>query len=160
MSITQTQWHGNPRPRRAYAWTENTTTAASPYYKDGRTVAVYKSGWSWVPFAETGDDPTGATDIAGPAALVSVSLAGPFDFGTAINWTFTGDTTGATSDTYTVMQEVGMSPEEVLVDIAGILGAALGTDGVVTIDTTNPRQMDVAAAGTNTTFTVTTWTVT
>jgi hypothetical protein len=58
------------------------------------------------------------------------------------------------------MQEVGMSPEEVLVDIAGILGAALGTDAVVTIDAANPRQMDVAAAGTNTAFTVTTWTVT
>ena len=163
MALTQqTQWHGNPRPRKAYQWTDNSAVGESPYYKDNRTVPLYVHGVSLVPFAEVGDDPTGNIDTAGPAALVSVSLAGPFPVGTVINWVFTGDVSGAHADTYTVdsSRSNGMSPEEVIADIVGILNADLGADGVASIGGNSPRQMDVIPAGANAAFTATTWTVT
>lgn len=157
---TQTQWHGNPRPRRVYDWTENTGTATSPYYKDMRTVPLFATDWGFVPFAEKGDAPSAATDTAGPAAVVAVTLAGPYSFGDAVDWTFTGNVSGVHSDTYTVAQENGMSPEEVLFDISQILATDVGADGVVIINKDDARQMDVSAAGANATFTVTAWTVT
>ena len=159
--IAQSEWHGNPRPRLAYAWTEFVATVTAPNSYVG-TQPTYNSGWSLVPWAEKDDDPTGATVTAGAAALVEVNLAGPFPVGTVINWSFTGNVSGAHADTYTVdsTRSGGMSPEEVLVDIAAILAADVGANGVVEINADNARQMDVTAAGTNATFTVTTWTVT
>ena len=53
-----------------------------------------------------------------------------------------------------------MSPEEVLVDIAEIVQADVGADGVVVVNKDDARQLDVSAAGTNATFTVTAWVVT
>ena len=161
MALTQqTQWHGNPRPRKVYAWSDNAAVAESPYYKDNRTVPLYTHGWARVPFDEIGDDPTGNIDLAGPAALVSASLAGPFPFGTVVAWTFTGDVSGAYIDQYTVQQEVGMSPEEVVADIVDILNGAFGADGVASIGGNSPRQIDVIPAGANAAFTVTAWVVT
>jgi len=163
MALTQqTEWHGNPRPRLAYQWTDNAAVAESPYYKDGRTVPLYAHGVSMVPFAEVGDDPTGSIDTAGPAVSVAVELAGPFPVGTVVNWVFTGDSSGAHAGTYTVdnSRTNGMSPEEVLTDIAAILAADVGTAGVVDIAPALPRQMVLNIGSPNTTFTVTTWTVT
>jgi hypothetical protein len=112
-----------------------------------------------VPYAEKDEAATGATDVAGPAATVSVSLAGPFPLGTVVAWTFTGDSTTETNQ-YTVAKVNGMSPEEVLADIAPIVDGNFGADGVASIDEADPRQMNVTAAGANTTLTVTAWTVT
>ena len=157
--LAQNEWHGNPRPRPAYAWTEFVEQVEAPATHIG-LVPVHNSGWSLVPWAEKDADPTGATDIAGPLATVEVSLAGPFPFGTVINWVFTGDVSGAHADTYTVSYVNGLSPEEVLTDISIILAADVGADSVVAIDADDARKMSVTAAGTNETFTVTTWTVT
>lgn len=49
--ISETQWHGNPRPTEAYAWGVYVESVPSPYYKDGRDVPVYAFGKTDTPFA-------------------------------------------------------------------------------------------------------------
>ena len=154
--LAQTEWHGNPRPRLAYAWVEYLAHVTSPY--GAGSVPTYESGVSLVPFAEKDAPAAGSIDTAGPAAAIVVSLSGIQTVGTAINWTFTPDVTAAQVETYTVDSTVGdMSPEEVITDIAGIVAAFFGADAVVTTD---GREMTVTAAGANAAFTATAWSVT
>ena len=151
---SQTQWHGNPRARRTYAIVEFEALVARP---QGGQAATYNYFNSLVPYAEIGVAASATIDTAGAAAAVEVSLDNLFLEGDTVNYTFTGDVASVAPGTYTVAKVGGMSPTEVLVDIAAIYNGLSGADSTATVD---GRLMTVTATGSNTTLTVTTWTVT
>ena len=140
--IQETQWHGNPRPFTSYAWSEE-------------TAGVITYGVTGVPYAEKDDDPSGATDVAGPAAVVEVSLAGPMPAGTLIDYGFVGDVTPDSSGLYNV--PVDASPEKV---VAAFVAGLNWSGAVAQIKEDNPRVIQLTAAGGNTTVGVTAWNVT
>jgi hypothetical protein len=136
--ISQTQWHGNPRPWKTYHWVEFIAQVLSPV--TGQLVPTYNQGVSSVPFAEKDDDPTGTIDVAGPAALTTFSLAGPFPKGTRmqISGTRTGGVEGAFGDDVTLTEDMG--PEQA----AALWGIRLrGNDELTTEVAANSRSVDV-----------------
>jgi hypothetical protein len=142
--VTETQWHGNPRPRKTYAWCETAV--------DGKLTC----DTTRVPYAEKDDPPSATSVTPGPASIVKVRLDGPFPQGTVVTWSFLGDVTAGTSGTYTVTQPDGEGPEEVAGKIAKQLNWVGGFSFFVSPDF---REINVAATGSNTTLTVDTWTV-
>jgi hypothetical protein len=72
--ITDTVWHGNPRPIETYTTSVYEGQVASPYYKDGRDVPVYNHYNTPVPLADLA--PAATVDVAGPAVLVEFTLDG------------------------------------------------------------------------------------
>ena len=72
--LTETKWHGNPRPILSYATTVFDVEVASPYYKDGRDVPTYGHYVTPVPLTDLA--PAATIDVAGPAPLVEFTLDG------------------------------------------------------------------------------------
>ena len=70
--ITQTQWHGNPRPVTSYASAIEDGVVASPYYADGRNVPVHKFLITAAPLGDL--TPAAAILVAGPATTVFIIL--------------------------------------------------------------------------------------
>ena len=72
--ITETEWHGNPRPVLSYNTGVFIEQVASPYYKDGRNVPVIKNYTTPAPLTDLA--PAATVDVAGPAPLVEFTLDG------------------------------------------------------------------------------------
>ena len=92
--LTETQWHGNPRPVTAYASSVYIEDVVSPYYLDGRNVPTYKHTVTPVPLSDL--VPRATIDIAGPAQQVEFTLDGlwPELTSLTIYLTLTGTATG------------------------------------------------------------------
>lgn len=72
--ITQTTWHGNPRPIETYNTSVFIEQVSSPYYSDGRDVPVIKNVTTSTPITSVAA--AIVVDIAGPATIVSFTVGG------------------------------------------------------------------------------------
>jgi hypothetical protein len=88
--ITETVWHGNPRPVEAFAWA-SASLVVSPYYADGRMVPDTVHGVDANPYITASDAVTQDQDVK--LAEGSVLFTGPVKAGDAIsiNWITFGD---------------------------------------------------------------------
>jgi hypothetical protein len=80
--ISQTQWHGNPRPVTSYASTLEDGLVASPYYLDGRDVPQYAHLVTAAPLGDLA--PTAVADVPGPDVLVSFDVGGAWLTGSSL----------------------------------------------------------------------------
>jgi hypothetical protein len=97
--VSDTQWHGNPRPITSYVTTVYDTSVASPYYADGRNVPVHETYNTPVPLVDL--LPKATVLVPGPAPLVEVQIDGLWpDFsGVDVNITRTNGVNGDYIDT-------------------------------------------------------------
>jgi hypothetical protein len=84
--LSETPWHENPRPIRAYAWTSSAPAVVSPYYLDGRTVPAYWHGIGEDIYEAVGNAVTQDVDTKLPEGSILVTgtvKAGDFF---SVNW--------------------------------------------------------------------------
>jgi hypothetical protein len=137
--ISQTQWHGNPRPVTAYASTVEDGLVASPYYKDGRDVPVYAHLVTAQPLGVL--TPTAVIDIAGPLAAVQFTLGGVYVTGKILDITIVR-TTAPDYVTQFIAPTAVLGADfatEVALGISKELDmSAVNVDGVVTVTAVLP----------------------
>jgi hypothetical protein len=139
--ITETQWHGNPRPVVAYASTLFDAQVPSPYYLDGRNVPTYASLVTSVPLETL--SPTAVINVAGPLAAVSFTLGGVFLDGKGIDIAITRTGGAVPSYTNTILAKGPENYDDFAVQVASTISAeidmsAVAVDGVVTVTAVAP----------------------
>jgi hypothetical protein len=139
--ITETQWHGNPRPVVAYASTLYNDTVPSPYYLDGRDVATYDSLVTPEPIETY--EPSAVITTAGPLASVVFTLGGVFlsDKGIDIVITRTGGLNGNYINT--IITKGPKNFNDFATEVADVISVesdmtAVAVDGVVTVTAVAP----------------------
>jgi hypothetical protein len=139
--ITETQWHGNPRPVVAYASTIYNEMVPSPYYLDGRDVPTYGSIVTSVPLESL--EPEATINTPGPLPAVVFTLAGVYltDKGVDIAITRTGG--AVPSYVNTIITKVPVVYDDFATQVADILSvevdmSAVAVDGVVTVTAVAP----------------------
>jgi hypothetical protein len=139
--ITETQWHGNPRPVVAYASTIYDEMVASPYYHDGRDVPTYVSLVTPDPIEDY--EPSATITTPGPAAAVVFNVGGVFLDGKGIDIAITRTGGAVPSYVNTILAQGPTNYDEFAVQIAAIISAevdmsAVAVDGVVTVTAVAP----------------------
>lgn len=140
--ISQTAWHGNPRPVLSYyivEWDDVSQRYGSP---------LYVSYVSDLPFDEIGT--VSSVTLTDPQ---TITCAGQFLAGQVVDITWTGDVTGAGGGQWVFKQDT--SPEGAAYELAEYLK---GADGLTTA--VDGRVCTVGPLDPNTTLTINTITLT
>ena len=97
--VSETQWHGNPRPITSYVTTVFDAQVTSPYYNDRRSVPDHNTYNTPIPLQDLA--PAATIDVAGPAPLVEFTLDGLWPELTALTifLTLTGTAVGNYDET-------------------------------------------------------------
>jgi len=150
--VTETTWHGNPRPIESFVTTVFDAQVASPYYRDGRDVPVHNTYNTPVPLASLA--PTATIDVAGPAVLVEFTLGGLWPELTSLTILLTlTDTAVGNYDETLVVREL-QGPVKTAADVA----AEINTHPELTA-TSEGQKVIVSALVPVTAITITTLTV-
>ncbi len=150
--VTETTWHGNPRPIESYVTTVYDSAVASPYYADGRDVPVHNTYNTSVPLADLA--PAATIDVAGPAVLVEFTLDGLWPALTSLTILLTLTGTVAGNYDETLFSPVLEGPVEAAAGVA----AAINTHPELTA-TSDGQKVIVSALAPVTAITITTLTV-
>lgn len=150
--LAQTQWHGNPRPVEAYASGVSDGLVASPYYLDGRDVALINHVVTPVPLADL--VPGAAILVPGPAAEVSAEVTGLIATGSSLTYGFTGPNIGTFGGS-AAQNGPTATGEQFAVIVANTLNAKHGD--VITATADGTTVTIVANDASN--VTITTWTL-
>ena len=150
--ITETKWHGNPRPILAYASTVFEELVVSPYYADGRTVPTYNSYVTPVPLADLA--PVATATIAGPAATVEFTMDGLWKDPTALTVLITS-TGGLDFSEVVSWPPTALGPVEAASRMAALITASSGDMGA----TSSGQLVSVFVTAPSTALTITTLTV-
>jgi hypothetical protein len=139
--ITETKWHGNPRPVVAYASTLYDEMVPSPYYHDGRDVPTYASLVTAEPIETY--EPSAVIDVAGPLAAVSFTLGGVFLDGKGIDIAITRTGGAVPSYANTILTEGPSNFYDFATQVAATISlevdmSAVAVDGVVTVTAVAP----------------------
>ena len=149
--ISQTQWHGNPRPVEAYTSTIEDGLVASPYYLDGRNVAVHAHVVSSIPLGDLA--PAASIVVPGPDLVVSGDVDGIWTTGSALNIAIT--VTGGTNISTAIANgKPAMGPDEFASEVASALNT-IGAGDVQCGSTGN--VVNISALGAVSALTITTW---
>lgn len=152
--LTQTQWHGNPRPITSYVSGVHDGVVASPYYKDGRDVPVNKVFNTSIPLGDLA--PAANILVAGPDLVVSADVEGLWPIGAALNVAIT--VTGGTNISTSLVNGTTsvLSPDQFAALVADALNE-LGAGEVQCSSSTN--KVAISALAGVTALTITTWAV-
>jgi len=152
--VSETQWHGNPRPITSYVTTVFEDSVVSPYYNDRRSVPDHNTYNTSVPLEALVPTPT--IDILGPAAAVVFTLQGLWTSPTVLNIaiTLTGNTLGDVSTAVAFSTDV-LGPVGAAEAVAGVINAL----GLECVATTVDNVVTVTAVAPVTACTITTLTV-
>jgi len=114
--LSNTQWHGNPRPIKSNTSSVYIEHVPSPYYKDGRDVPVIRYFNTTEPLPDL--TPTATIDVAGPATAVSFTVGGVWDELTSLTILLTIADTVAGDYSATLVARELTGPVAVAADVA------------------------------------------
>lgn len=152
--ITETQWHGNPRPITAYMSSVNDGTVESPYHINNPQVAVTRHYVTSAPLSSLA--PAASIDVAGPSLVVSASVDGLWAPGSALQIAITVE--GGTNISTSIANgtENIYSPDQWAAQVASVLNT-LGAGEIQCGSNGNVVGISALAGVTN--LTITTWAV-
>ena len=151
--VSETQWHGNPRPITSYVTTVFDEAVTSPYYNDRRSVPDHDTYNTSAPLTDLA--PAADILVAGPALVVSASVDGLWPVGSALNVAIT--VTGGTNISTSIANGTEILIPE---DFAALVADSLNTIGAGDVQcAADGNVVSISALGAVTALTITTWAV-
>lgn len=154
--VSETTWHGNPRPVESYVTTVFDESVVSPYYAPNLapvTVPVHRTYNTGVPLSDLA--PAASILVAGPDLVVSAQVDGLWPTGSALNVAIT--VTGGTNISTSIANgKPLMGPDEFAAEVAAALNT-IGAGDVQCSSSTN--KVAISALAGVTALTITTWAV-
>jgi hypothetical protein len=127
--LAETQWHDNPRPVLAYAWSSVAPAVTSPYYLDGRTVPAFFHGVTDVVYATAGNAVTQDQDVRQATGSILVSGVVKADDTFSVNWLTWGSLGDAVARGAAGTFTKDMGAEEAATAIAAFINGNIDTRG-------------------------------
>jgi hypothetical protein len=151
--VSETTWHGNPRPIESYVTTVYDSAVASPYYIDGRDVPVHNTYNTSIPLSDLA--PAASISVAGPTLVVQGAVGGLWPVGSALNVAIT--VTGGTNISTSIVNQIQtLSPDQ----FAALVADTLNTLGAGDVQCASDGELvNISALGAVTALTITTWAV-
>lgn len=150
--LSNTQWHGNPRPIKSNTSSVYVEHVPSPYYKDGRDVPVIRYFNTKEPLPDL--TPTATIDVAGPATAVSFTVGGVWPELTSLDILLTIADTVAGNYDETLFSSELQGPAQV----ASSLATAISSHPELTA-TSDGETVNITVDAPGTAVTITTLTV-
>ena len=153
--VSETQWHGNPRPITSYVTTVFDASVVSPYYaKTMAPVTVPDHNTYNTPLPLQDLAPAATIDVAGPAPLVEFTLDGLWPELTALTIFLTLAGTVAGNYDETLFSTVLVGPVDAAADVAAAI-----SEHPELLATSEGQKVIVSALAPVTAITITTLTV-